>query len=132
MKNAELIFLAGLEQFCQIGFKVAASTRSSAIVVEPPDAAIGQNAPANAPLRLDLSRRQISKNLTVRRPTLRPIIPVSAVERKPKALALFNYCRVLEGAPGPRLGVGVSKKQVIGNVLMAGGARLRHILSPSQ
>ena len=132
MKNAKVVFLAGLEQFCQVGFKETTGAWPGTIVVQSPDAAISENAPTNVPLRLDLSRRQVSKNLTMRCPTLRPVIPIPAVERKPKALALFNYCRVLEGILAACLGFGIREKQVIGNVFMSGSARLRHVLGPSQ
>ena len=58
MKNAEFVFVVGLEQFCQIGFKETAVARSGAIVVQPPDAAIGEYPPTNGILRLDLIRRR--------------------------------------------------------------------------
>ena len=131
VKDAEIIFPAGREQVGQIDFKVAAGTRPGAVIVEPPDPAIGQNAPANAPFRRDLGRRQVPEDLPVRRPA-----PLPAVERKPKAFALCNDRRVAKARTGIALsrglllGIGVGEKQVIGNVLVARSALLRQIINP--
>ena len=64
--------------------------------------------------------------------------PLPAVERKPKAFALFYDCCVAKARPsmalgrGLLLGIGVGEKQVIGNVLVARYALLRQIIRPAE
>ena len=138
MKGAEVVFFAGVEQCGQIGLVVAAGTGPGAVVVETPDAAIGEDAPANAALRLDLGRRKVSEDLAVRRPGPEPFFPVAGVERKTEALALLDHggvpvtgFRAAFGGGAP-LGVGVGKKQVIGDVFIASGALLGQVVGPSK
>lgn len=82
--------VALVQQRSEIRLEVAAGARSGAVIVQPPDTAIGQDAPADTAVRDGLRCGQVAEDLTVRRAALYRIAPVAAVERKPEAFALFD------------------------------------------
>ena len=65
VEDPQVLLPAGFEQVRQVGFEVAARSGPGAVVVEPPDAAVGEHAPAQPALRLDLGRGQVPEDLAV-------------------------------------------------------------------
>ena len=138
MEEAEILLLAGVEQGRQVGLVVAAGAGPGPVVVETPDPAVGQDAPAYAALRLDLGHREISQYLAVWGPAFQSLLPVPGVERKTEALALLHHRGVTETVLGPAflngplLGVGVGEKEVIGDIFLASRSLLGQVVGPSQ
>ena len=138
VEDPQVLFPAGREQVRQVGLEVAAGPGPGAVVVEAPDAAVGQHAPAQPTLRLDLGRGQVAEDLAVRGPGVESGLPVALVQGQAEALALLQGDRVpgagagvaLRG--GPLLGAGVREEQVVGDVLVAGGPLLRQVVGPSE
>ena len=138
VEDEQILFAAGCEQVRQVSLEVAAGPGPGAVVVEAPDAAVGEQAPAQAALRLDLGGGQVAEDLAVGGPGVESGLPVALVQGQAEALALLQG----EGVPGPGggvalrggalLGTGVGEEQVIGNVLVAGGPLLRQVVGPAE
>ena len=58
--------VVGMESGFQVDFVVTAGARKGAAVVETPDAAVGEDAPADAPVRVDVGGGKIAEDLAVR------------------------------------------------------------------
>ena len=138
VEGAEGVFGAGLEHFRQVGFEIGARARARAVVVEAPDAAVGQDSPANPSVRDAVRGGEVAQHLAVRRGGPDPADAVAGVEADAEPLALANHGGVAESVVaafsggGARLGVGVGEQQQIGNVLVASRALLRQVVNPSQ
>ena len=96
VEGAQGVRIVGLEDRFQIGFEVAAGAGPGAVVVEPPDAAVAEDAPAQPSVRDRLRRRQVAQDLAVGRAPLHGVVRVAAVERQAGALALLDQQRVPE------------------------------------
>ena len=138
MEDTEAVFVAGLKQFRQVGFKVATGAGPGTVVIETPYATIGQDAPTNAALRSDLGRRKVSEDLAVGRTGHDLAVLITGIQSEAEPLALFHHQRVqvaVAGLPLGRsalLGGSVGKKQVIGNVFVTDRALLRQVVGPSE
>ena len=58
--------VVGMDSGFQVDFVVAAGAGEGAAVVETPDAAVGEDAPADAPVRVDVGGGKIAEDLAVR------------------------------------------------------------------
>ncbi len=138
VEGAQGVRIVGLEDRRQIGFEVAAGAGPGAVVVEPPDAAVCEDAPAQPPVRDRLRRRQVAQDLAVGRAPLYGVVRVAVVERQAEALALLDQQRVPEAflgmaaAGGAPLLLGAGEEQEVGDVLVAGRALLRQVVVPAQ
>ena len=138
MEDPQAVLAARLQQVAQVGLVVAACAWPGAVVVEPPDGAVGKHAPANAAVRSSVCGLQIAQDLAVRCVAGRPVAGISHVQRQTKALAFLHGQGVAEAcvwillSDGTRLGVGVGEQQVVGDVLVARGTLLRQVVSPAQ
>ena len=114
-----------LQNGFQVRFVKAAGAGTGAEIVEPPDCAVGQDAPADATVGHFICRVEIPENLAVRGAAAGGFAAIAVVERQAEALALLNHKRVLIAifgtlaCCGPVLRLPVGKEQVIGNVLLA-------------
>ena len=128
----------GGEQVGQIGLEVAAGPGPGAVVVQAPDAAVGEQAPADPALRLDLGGGQVAEDLAVGRPGVESGLPVALVQGQAEALALLHDGGVPGAGGGVRLGrgaflgAGVGEEQVVGDVLVARRALLRQVVGPPE
>ena len=138
VERAEGVFVAGSQQGRQVGLVVAAGARPGAGVIQPPNAAVGQDAPAQAPVGDAIGGRQVSADLPVggARPGL--VGCVTSIEGQAEPLALFNQQSVpvaffgVAAAGGAGLGFGVSEQQMVGDVFVARGALLRQVVDPAE
>ena len=109
---------------------------AGAEIVEPPDGAVGQNAPANAPIGSALRGRQVAQDLAVGRAPLHGVTVVAVVQRQAVTLALLYDERVLIAVRGalarvcPVLRFRIGKEEMIGNVLIASRPLLRQVVAP--
>ena len=121
----------------KVDFVVAAGARAGAAVIEAPDAAVGQDTPADAPVGADIGRGQVAQDLRVRCAGLSVVVLVVCVEGAAEALALgdgegvhiASRSRLVDGAG---LGVGVAEQQMVGDVLVAVAALLGQVLGPAE
>ena len=108
------------------------------MVVQTPHATVGQNTPPDAPIRLDLRRRQIPQYLAVRRPRPAPLIRVPCIQRESKPFALLDNPGVPVTLPGAAsrscalLGVRVREQQMVRDILVSRRPLLRKVVRPSQ
>ena len=65
VEDPQVLLPAGFEEVRQVGLEVAAGPRPGSVVVEAPNAAVGEQAPAQPAVRLDLGRRQVAEYLAV-------------------------------------------------------------------
>ena len=125
-------------QRAEVGLEVAAGARPGALIVQPPDAPVGQDTPTDTPVRNGLRGGQVTEDLTVRGAALYRVVAVAAVEREPEAFALFHQQRIPipfvrgRACRGARLGPGVGEQQMVGDVLVACGSLLRQGIGPSE
>ena len=138
MEDPQLVLATRPRQVAQIGLVVAAGARPRAVVVEPPDDAVGQHAPAHATLGSQVRGLQIAQDLTVRRVAGGAVAGVPHVQRQPEALALLHdqgaaesRLRILLG-DGARLRCGVGEQQVVGDVFVSRRTLLRQVVPPAQ
>ena len=121
----------------EVGFVVAAGARAGAAVVEAPDAAVGEDAPADAPVRVDIRRRQVAQDLRVRRAALALLLFVACVQRHAEPFALGDG-KGIGVALRSRLGgracfrLGVAEQQMVVVVLVAVAALLRQEVGPAE
>ena len=66
--------VAGLESGIEVYFEVAAGAREGTAVIKTPDAAVGEDAPADAPVRVDVGGGKIAEELVVRRTGLALVV----------------------------------------------------------
>ena len=59
--------VVGMESGFKVDFVVAAGAGEGATVVETPDAAVGEDAPADAAVRVDVGGGQVAEDLAVGR-----------------------------------------------------------------
>ncbi len=122
---------------CKVGFVVAAGARAGAAVVEAPGAAVGEDAPADAPVRVDIGRRQVAQDLRVGRAGLALLLFVARIEGHPEPFALGDG-KGIDVAVRTRLGrgvrfrPGVAEEQEVGDVFVAVAALLRQIVAPAE
>ena len=122
----------------QVGLVVGAGAGPGPMIVQAPDAAVGQDSPPDAPVGDRLRRGQVPQNLAVGCAVLDLVGQVSAVEREAGPLALLNQQGILVavlrvGAPGGlHLGIGVGEKQVVGDVLVPLRPLLRQVVGPAE
>ena len=136
-EGAQRAVVVRLGRGCEVGFVVAAGARAGAAVVEAPDAAVGQDAPADAPVRVDIRRRQVAQDLRVRRAALALLLFVARVQRHAEPFALGDgkgigvslRSRLGRGAC---LRLGIAEQQMVGNVLVAVAALLRQEVAPAE
>ncbi len=130
--------VAGLEDRRQVGFEIAAGAGPGAVVVEAPEAAVREDAPAQAAVRNRLRRREVAQDLAVGRAALHGVALIAVVERQAEALALLDQQRVpvalvgMAAPAGARLVLGAGEQQEIGDVFVAGRALLRQVVAPAQ
>ena len=138
VEEAEPILAAGRQHLSEVGLEVAGSAGTGAVVVETPEAAVGQESPPDSALRLDVSRREVPENLAVGRPGLASGVPVAGIKVKTEPLALLHHYGVPEsflrvGSPGGALlGCGIGEEEIVGDVLVASCPLLRKVVGPSQ
>ena len=75
----------------QVGLVVGAGAGPRPMVVQAPDAAVGQDSPPDAPVGDRLRRGEVPQNLAVGRAVLYLVGQVSVVEREAGPLALFDH-----------------------------------------
>ena len=124
--------VVGMESGFQVDFVVAAGAGEGAAVVETPDAAVGEDAPADAPVRVDVGGGKIAEDLAVRRTGL-----VACVERQIEAFALGDGQGVGVSfgggfGGGKVFGFGIAEEQMIGDVFVVVAALLGQIVSPTE
>jgi len=119
-------------------------TRPGALPVEAPQAAVGEDAPANGAVGHGLGAGQIAQHLRGRRAlgqeALRAALLLAAVERTPPALgfedgdAVAVAARLLRARLGRGLGRLVREQQQVRHVAAtaAGGGLLRQVVLPAQ
>ena len=135
---AEKFFGAGIENVCQVGFEVAGGAGTGAVIVETPDAAVGQHTPPNPSVGGDVGCREVTQDLAVGRTGLDFVVLVSGVQWQSEAFALFDHRSVQVAVlcygfgGGPSFRHVIDEKEVVGNVLVAGRALLRQIIGPSE
>ena len=71
--------VVGLEGGFKVDFVVAAGAGEGAAVVETPDAAVGEDAPADAAVRVDVGGGQVAEELGVRRAGRAAVVAVACV-----------------------------------------------------
>ena len=121
----------------KVDFVVAAGARAGTAVVEAPDAAVGEDTPADAPVGADIGRGQVAQDLCVRCAGLSVVVLVVCVEGAAEALALGDGEGVHIASrgwlvDGAGLGGGVAEEQMVGDVLVAVAALLRQVLGPAE
>ncbi len=126
--------VAGLARGFKVDLIVAAGAGEGAAVVETPDAAVGEDAPADAAVRVDVRGGQVAQDLGVGRAGL---FSFAGVEGQAEALALGDGEGVgitLRGrlGRGAALGLGVTEEQMIGDVFVAVAALLRQVVAPAE
>ena len=137
-EGPQAILIARLEQVGEVGLEEAARPRPRPPVVQPPYAAVGEDAEPDAPFRGDVGRSQIAQHLAVRGAGAMPVGPVALIKCEPEAFALLDndgvLVTILRVAPrnGPRLRHCVDEQQMVGNVLMTGGRLLRQVVIPAE
>ena len=94
MEDPQVVFPARLQQVVQVGLVVAAGARPGAAVVEAPDAAVGEHAPADAAVGGDAGGFQIAQDLAVRRARFHTFAGVPRVQRQAEALAFLHDQRL--------------------------------------
>ena len=122
----------------EIDLEVGGGAGAGAAVVEPPDAAVGEDAPADAAVRHGVGGVQVAQYLAVRGFGAAGGVFAAVVQGQAEALALLDD----EGVPvavggrgsldGAGLGVGVGEQQVVGDVLVAVGALLGEVVGPAE
>ena len=124
--------VVGLDGGCQVDFVVAAGAGEGAAVVETPDAAVGEDAPADAPVRVDVGGGKIAEDLAVGRTGL-----AACVERQIEAFALGDGQGVgvtIGGGfgGGAVFGFGIAEEQMIGDVFVVVAALLGQVVRPNR
>lgn len=114
------------DQGSQIDFEKLLGARTGTLVVQAPDRAIGQDAPAHGPFRGDFHAGEITQYLVRGRARIEAVGGVPPVERAHPALG-FEDGDAVAVAPvvaallqGGLLGGGIGEQKNIGNVLAAG------------
>ena len=123
-----------LESGFEVDFAITAGAGERAAVIETPDAAVGEDAPADAPVRVDVGGGQVAQDLAVRRAGL---FSFAGVEGQVEALALGDG----EGVGialrrgfgrGAVLGRGIAEEQVVGDVFVVVAALLGQVVGPAE
>ena len=97
----------------KVGLEVAAGAGPAAVVVEAPESAVGQDAPANVAVGLDVGGRKVAEDLAVGCAGLDSVVAVPGVQGKAEPFALFHYrggpVQLLPAGPagGAGLGLGI-------------------------
>ena len=104
---------------------------------DAPDAAVGEDTPADAPVRVDVGCRQVAEQLSVRRTGPAAVVAVACVQGQAEALALGNREGVAVARRGRlvhRTGFGlcVAEEQMIGDVFVAVAALLGKVVVPTE
>ena len=137
-ESPKTILVVRLEQIGEVGLEESACPRARAPVIQPPYAAVGEDAEPDAPIRGDIGGSQIAQHLAVRGAGAMPVGPVALVERDPEPLALLHDQGILEAlvriASGGSAGLGgrVSEQQMVWNILVTGGRLLWQVLAPAE
>ena len=118
----------------EVDFAITAGAGERAAVVETPDAAVGEDAPADAPVRADVGRGQVAQDLAVRRTGL---FSFACVEGQAQALALgygegVGVTLRAGFGGGAVFGVGVAEEQMVGDVFVVVAALLRQVVGPAE
>ena len=135
-EGAEVVFGAGLEDAGEVGLVVGGGVRACAVVVEPPDGSVGEEAPAGPSQAV--GRREVAEDLTVGRAGLDLVVGVAGVEGAAEALALLDHEGVAKAIVGVASAEGaglrgvVGEEEEVGDVLVAGGALLRETVGPAE
>ena len=108
------------------------------MVVEAPESAVRQDAPANVAVGLDIGGREVAQQLAVGRAGLDPVVAVPGIEGQAEAFALLDDggVTVAFAGVGPAgrlgLGLGVGEQEMVGDVLVAVGALLGQVVGPAE
>ena len=138
LKGPQIVVAARCQQVRQVDFEIAAGAGPRPLVVEAPDAAVGQDAPANPALGDRVGRGEVAQNLAVRRARPHAAARLARIERPAQTLALGDHHGVAEAvvgacAPcGAGLGVCIGEQQQVGNILAVRRALLRQVVGPAQ
>ena len=137
-EGAQAVFLLRVDERFKIDFVVAAGAGAGAAVVEAPDAAVGEDAPADAAVRADVGGGEIAQELGMGRAGAAAIVVVACVEGESEAFAFGDGEGVGValggefGGGGAGLGVGVGEEQMVGDVLVAIAALLGQVFIPAE
>ena len=136
-EGAQAVGVLRADKGFQVYFAVAAGAGAGAAVIEAPDAAIGEDAPADAPVRTDVGGGQVAEDLGVGRTGMAALVAVACVQGQAEAFALSDDQRVgvaiLAGlGSGAGLGVGIAKEQMVGDVFVAFIALLGQVVGPAE
>ena len=93
-EGAQAVFVLRVDERFKIDFVVAAGAGAGAAVVESPDAAVGEDAPADAAVRADVGGGEIAQELGMGRAGAAAIVVVACVEGESEAFAFGDGERV--------------------------------------
>ena len=136
-EGAQAVGVLRADKGFQVYFVEAAGARAGAAVIEAPDAAIGEDAPADAPIRADVGGGQVAQDLGVGRAGMAVFDAVACVEGQAEALALSDgqgagVAILARLGGGAGLGVGVAEEQMVGDVFVAFIALLGQVVGPAE
>ena len=100
LKGPQIVVAARCQQVRQVDFEIAAGAGPRPLVVEAPDAAVGQDAPANPALGDRVGRGEVAQNLAVRRARPQAAARLARIERPAQTLALGDHHGVAEAVVG--------------------------------
>ena len=133
---AQAVGVLLMEEGFEVYLVEAAGAGAGAAVVEAPDAAVGEDAPADAPVGTDVGGGEVAQELGMGRAGQAALVAVAGVKEKAVALAFGDRqgvgvaVRAVFGG-GAGLGVGVGEEQMVGNVLVAFVALLGQVVGPA-
>ena len=126
--------VGGIESGVEVDFVVAAGAGEGTAVVEAPDAAVGEDAPADAAVGVDVGGGEVAEDLGVGRAGL---FAFAGVEGQAEALAFGDgegvgvACGGGFGG-GDVFGFGIAEEQMVGDVLVLVAALLGQVVVPAE